>query len=150
MFSLMPWRKERNEVEMRPNRDPLSLFRNEFDALFDRFLGNFPSTWRNMPEMAGAQLEETETEIVCRMDAPGFEAKDFNLELNADHLKIDAEHKEDKGDGKEVSTRRVQQYLWLPKEVDPEKVEATYRNGVLEIHLTKSPEAQGKKIEVKA
>jgi len=143
MFSLMPWRKERKELEMRPHRDPLSLFRNEFDALFDRFLGH-------MPEMRGTQLEETEQEIVCRMDAPGFEATDFNLELNADHLKIDAEHKKDKGDGKEVSTRRVQQYLWLPKEVDPEKVEATYRNGVLEIHLTKSPEAQGKKVEVKA
>jgi len=65
-------------------------------------------------------------------------------------LKITAEHKEDKGDGKEVSTRRMEHYVAVSGNADTEKVEASYRNGVLELRLGKTPEPEAKKIEVKA
>jgi len=74
MFSLMPWRKERNEVSPRTRyNDPLSLFRSEFDQLFDRFFGQWPTAFADMP--VGANREETDTEIVFKFDAPGFDAK---------------------------------------------------------------------------
>ena len=38
----------------------------------------------------------------------------------------------------------------LPGAVDAEKVEAHYRNGVLELHLPKTEEAMAKRIEVKS
>jgi HSP20 family protein len=149
MFSLMPWRKERSEVAPRiRSNDPLSLFRGEFDALFDRFFVAWPTLLPEVP--MGAKLEETDKEFVYQIDAPGFEAKDFNIELTADELKISAEHKEDKGDGKEVSTRQMKHYLSMPANADTEKVEARYHSGVLELRVGKSPEAQAKKIEVKA
>ena len=149
MFSLMPWRKERSDVALRnrPN-DPLSLFRSEFDALFDRFFGPWPDLMND--RAGGASMEETDKEILFKFDAPGFEAKDFNIELTADQLKITGEHKEDKGDGKEVSTRHLQHYVTLPAKADTEKVEASYRNGVLELRLGKSPEAKATRIEVKS
>lgn len=37
----------------------------------------------------------------------------------------------------------------LPPEVELEKVEAVYRNGVLEVHLPRKPEAVGRRVEVK-
>jgi HSP20 family protein len=38
----------------------------------------------------------------------------------------------------------------LPPGVDSEKVKATFKNGILEVHLQKSKESKGKKIEIKA
>jgi HSP20 family protein len=40
--------------------------------------------------------------------------------------------------------------LSLPPGVDADKVKATFKNGILEIHLQKSKEAKGKKVEIKA
>jgi len=144
----MPWRKERSEVAPRTRyADPLSLFRNEFDLLFDRFFGQLPTVFAEMP--VGPKMEETDKEIVLKFDAPGFDVKDFNVELTAEQLKITAEHKEDRGEGKEVSTRKLEQFVALPANADTEKVEAAYRNGVLELRLGKTPEPEAKKIEVK-
>jgi len=39
--------------------------------------------------------------------------------------------------------------ITLPAGVEAERIEATYRNGVLEIHLPRTPEAVGRRIEVK-
>jgi HSP20 family molecular chaperone IbpA len=38
----------------------------------------------------------------------------------------------------------------LPPGVDPEKVKATFKNGILEVHLQKTKESKSKKIEIKA
>lgn len=40
--------------------------------------------------------------------------------------------------------------LALPSGIDADKIKATFKNGVLEVHIPKAPEAKGKTIEVKA
>ncbi len=72
--------------------------------------------------------------------------------MTGDLLTITAEHKEaEKGekDGNRAYAR-LERTITLPAYADTEKVAATYRNGVLELRLPKLPEAEGKKIEVKA
>jgi HSP20 family protein len=44
---------------------------------------------------------------------------------------------------------RLRRTVTLPSGTDAEKVEATYRNGVLELHLPRKPEALGRRVEVK-
>ena len=44
--------------------------------------------------------------------------------------------------------RHFERVITLPSGADPDKVEAKYQNGVLEVHLGKSPEAQRKRISV--
>jgi HSP20 family protein len=142
MFGLIPWRKQGNGLEARRSGDPLSLFRSEFDSLFDRFFRGWTG-----PEMKGVELEETDKEMLMRMDAPGFEAKDFAIHVTGDTVKVVAEHREGE-DGKKAH-RRLEEYVTLPVPTDPEKVEASYRNGVLELKFAKTEAALGKRIEVK-
>jgi HSP20 family protein len=142
MFGLIPWRKQGNGLEVHQPRTPFGLIGSEFDSLFDRFFRGW-----NWPEMKGAELEETDTEVVVRMDAPGFEANDFDIRVSGDTVKVVAEHKE--GEEGKKAHRRLEEYVALPLKTDPEKVEATYRNGVLELKLAKAEAAQGKRIEVK-
>jgi HSP20 family protein len=66
-------------------------------------------------------------------------------------LTIHAERKhEEKGKDNRYnySERRLHRSVTLPAGVDADKVEARYRNGVLELQFPKSPEAQGKRITV--
>jgi HSP20 family protein len=72
--------------------------------------------------------------------------------LTGDNLVIRAEQKSEAKKGEEESTqqRMFERWVTLPGGADVNKVEAKYRNGVLEIHLPKAPEAQARRIEVKA
>jgi HSP20 family protein len=148
MFSLMPWRKERNGGGALANRTehPLSLFRTEFDTLFDRFFGNWPAAdpWSGW----GLDLDETDAEVTAAVDAPGFEPGDFDIQVSGDTLRITAERKPGP-DGKDGFVRRFHRSVTLPAAVDADKVEANYKNGVLELKLPKTEQAKWKKIPVK-
>jgi HSP20 family protein len=65
-------------------------------------------------------------------------------------LTIRAEHREPP-EGKAVERRhaRLERTVTLPVGVEPEKVEARYRSGVVEVHVPLPPEAKPRRIEVK-
>jgi HSP20 family protein len=144
MFGLVPWRKERQAERSLAQRDqgPFELMRRELDSLFERMFGDWPTVneW-------GLRVEETDKEHVVRAEAPGFEAGDFDVQVSGDVLHIRAERKaDDKGRSEEA---RLERWVTLSPGVDRDKVEARYRNGVLEVRLAKAPEALGRRIEVK-
>jgi HSP20 family protein len=158
MKSLIPW-KRRNEtgggtaLAERP-RDALMQMRREFDSLLDRFFGDRPMmAGRDWPMMGlGFDVDDKENEIVVRADAPGFEPDDFNVEIVGNNLVLKAEHKEEekKGNGYQYRRGHLFQNVPLPHGVDADKIDARYRNGVLEVHVPKGEEAKGKRITVKA
>jgi HSP20 family protein len=150
MFGLVPWRKDRNGSGALANRTehPLSLFRSEFDTLFDRFFGSWPAFDANWPAW-GLDVDETDNDVLVQVDAPGFEPDDFDIQVSGDTLKITAERKAGKGD-RRTYERRFQRSVTLPAAVDAEKVEAAYKNGVLELTLPKTERSRWKKIPVKS
>ena len=124
----------------------LQTFVTEFDVLFDRFLGNMPATSgvpAEFERMWAFDFEDKEKEVVIRADAPGFELKDFNITMTGHRLTILAERKEET---RELTFERL---VAVPEDVDPKKIEAVYRNGVLEIKMPKLPSAETRRIEVK-
>lgn len=154
MFGLIPWRKERH-TELSPVRresDPFTLMRREFDSLFDRMFAAWPGL-ENGPERWGLDIEEKEGEALVRVEAPGFEASDFEVNVTGDTLLVRAERREEKKEGEEAAPafrrERFERWVSLPPGTDAEKVEARYRNGVLEVRLPRTPEALGRRIEVK-
>jgi len=142
MFGLLPWKKDGNGALANRAEHPVSLFRNEFDTLFDRFFGSWPDNtgW-------GMETEETDAALAVKMDAPGFEPGDFDVQVSGDTLRVTAERKGQKGDGN--FERRFSRSVTLPAPVDAEKVQARYKNGVLELTLPKTEQARWKQIKVR-
>jgi len=90
-------------------------------------------------------------------ELPGLEEEDVEVELSDEGLTIRGEKKqeqEERGEGYYRAERTYgafQRFIDLPCEVDGEKAEAEFRNGILTVILPKRPEEQGnrKKIQIK-
>ncbi|MDY6765231.1 MAG: Hsp20/alpha crystallin family protein [Halobacteria archaeon] len=76
-------------------------------------------------------LFEEEDEFVLTIEMPGFDLKDINLNYYEGRLHVSAEHVDEERGRKKTFHRTLR----LPKEIDEDKIEATYRNGVLEVTL---------------
>ena len=150
MFPLM----ERAERGLRRESNPLSLLREEVDSLFDRFFKGWMVPEDVFREMPAWEWEETEKEFVGRVPVPGFEPAEIDVRLHDNVMTIKAEHREEKGKAKEGPVEshygRLERTVTLPEGTNPEKLEAHYRNGMLEIHVPRVPEAAPRKIEVKS
>jgi HSP20 family molecular chaperone IbpA len=153
MFNLIPRRREREMVRAltRPEYTPFELLRREFASLFAPFFVPWPLEFTKELQPCGMEVKEKEGEVVVRAEVPGFEAKEVEVSVQGEELTILAEHtepaKEEKGERRHA---RLERKVSLPPGVDPAKIEAVYRNGVLEVHLPLPPEAKPRRIEVKA
>jgi HSP20 family protein len=157
MVNPVPWKKEKNgfgALTTRGGDHPLAQIREEFDALFDRFFGRLPAAFADFgTHLWGLDMDDTGNEVVVRAEAPGFEAGDFDVHVGNNVLTIRAERKQEAGGDKEAAyseRRSFQRSVTLPAGIDADRVEARYRNGVLELRLPKTEDAQRKRIEVKA
>jgi HSP20 family protein len=99
-------------------------------------------------------FEEREDAWVLRSELPGFSEKEIELSVTGSTVSLKVERKtETKGEGKEqapVTTYRFERSFELPAKVDPEKVEAELKLGVLTVTLPKAAETRPKQIAVKA
>lgn len=143
------------ERSMQPSGDGpffLSRMRDEFDRLFHRFSRNWPTLW----EMGGStwrwgvDMEEKDDTLVVKAEAPGFEANDFDVQVQDHRLVLRATRRSEAKDkkGAKVEEQEFYQSLTLPTDIDKDKVDATYHNGVLTVTLPKTAAAKGKKVTV--
>jgi HSP20 family protein len=148
MFTLIPWKKSRsNGAVANLDSHPFDTFRR-FDEIFDRYFGNSPAYVPQYAPAWGGDLRESEKEIVVSLDAPGFEANEFDIQTSEDSVTVSAEHVVKRGE--ETRTERgLKRQIALPSLIDPNKVEAKYRNGVLEIRFMKAEQARWRRVEVK-
>jgi HSP20 family protein len=109
--------------------------------------------FRNWGLLAG-EVEETDNEIVVRIEAPGMEKKDCQITIDGNILYIRGEKRFERA--MRDSTYHVMERAYgaferaipLPRDVDKDKAEATYTNGVLTIRLPKSGRGQGRVVPV--
>ncbi len=92
--------------------------------------------------------------IIC--DLPGIDIKDVEIQMSGNVLTIKGEKKKEMKAGtervfrEEVTAGRFQRTLQLPLPVDPDKVEAVLKDGVLKIIVAKKEEHKPKQITVKS
>jgi len=97
---------------------------------------------------------ENKENFVVRAELPGVEKDAVQVTFSDGQLILKGEkkHEEKKEDENyyyvERAYGRFQRAIDLPSSVDPEKIKATYKNGVLEVVIPKKEEAKPKKIEV--
>jgi HSP20 family protein len=141
--------------------EPFTSFRREIDRLFDDFLAPAEAGGFGRPSGAmwpSIELKETEQSYAVTAELPGLEQKDVELDLRDNVLTIRGEKREEKSQdlrGRHYSERsygRFERRIPFEQEVDADKVEARFKNGVLSIDLPKNPRAADKtqRIEIKA
>lgn len=145
MLSLVPRRRERTPLA-RWEREPFEVLRRELASLFE--FPWFRTTWEAEPW--GFETEEREKEVVLRTEMPVFELGEVEVTLRGNVLTVRGEHTEPaEGEAKERWHARLERTVTLPAGIEPEKVEARYHSGVLEVHVPRAPEAMPRRIEVK-
>ncbi len=136
-------------------REPLGSLREEMEDLFSRALGEDGGLWPSERILPSLDLAETDSTIEVRMDIPGMEAKDIDIEVNGNLLTVSGERKEDreeKGKTYHRIERRIGSFsrsVTLSCPVKEEAVDAHYKNGILTVKLPKTEEAKSRKIAVK-
>jgi HSP20 family protein len=142
-------------VRWQPRRD-LDLFDSfrRFEDEMDRFFGG--SGLMERPAVTvPVDVFEDEREYRVRADLPGMDKKNIEVKMDNGVLTItgnkESEHEEKK------ESFQLRERVWgtfkrsiqLPTNVDQNRVDAAYRNGVLEITIPKTEEAIPRKIDVK-
>jgi len=157
-MNLIPWKNKRSSE--RTELAPVGRLRAEMDRLFDNFFreGIGDGFDRLLAPVTGhgpmLDVTEDEKSITVKADLPGVEPADIDVRVSGDLLTICGEKKEEheeKRAGYRHTERRFgsfQRSVRLPGEVDPDKVEAEYRHGVLTIRMERAPGTVRKRIAV--
>jgi HSP20 family protein len=97
-------------------------------------------------------IEETDEAFVVEAELPGVKRKDVNVELQNNELRIHGEIKERERKGiLRRQTRRTGEFEYrvvLPGEADPDSVEASLKDGVLQVQVRKAAPDKPRHIEV--
>lgn len=128
------------------------LFRPFFDDVITPF-GRMGSSMR-VPDTDVIE-EENEIRVVCEL--PGMTTEEVELSLENNVLTISGE-KTEKREQRTGETYHISERRWgrfsrsfvLPREVDQERIEASFKNGVLAVTIPKSEKARRRKIEIQA
>lgn len=129
------------------NRDVLPTFSNLIDDFFGRDMLNFPGWNYASPRV---NVREDENNYHVEVAAPGMKKDDFNLSLDNNVLTISSELKEENENKNGSYTRRefshqtFSRSFTLPETVNVDKIDAKYKDGILNIVLPKKEEAKQK------
>lgn len=131
--------------------------RREMDRLWDSFLEGRPvrRTEDEREWLPSVDVSETKNDLVIRAELPGLDPKDIDISMNNGFLTIKGEKKNEKEEKEENYHLIERSYgsftrsVRLPREVQSDKITASFKNGVLKITLPKSEEAKKKEIKIK-
>jgi HSP20 family protein len=111
--------------------------------------GLIPSAWRPMTD-----IYETKDAYVFKVELPGFRKEDIKVEFANETLTLRGERKQEDETKNENCHRLERSYgmfersFTIPKNVDPKKIDATLKDGVLALTIPKVEEAKTKAIPV--
>lgn len=144
---------------------PFEEFDRMLENLFDRdWMHRLRSGWERPlwdrvaplePRMPKVDIVDRDSEVLVRAEIPGVERKDLDVSVTDNTVTIKGqssrETKEEKGDYYrcEISRGAFARTIALPSEVDADRAEAKFSDGILELALPKIKEARRRKIEVK-
>jgi HSP20 family protein len=143
-----------NLIRWQPFRDLLTLQERMNSVLNDPYarLGSpmeSASAW-----FPPVDIHEENDRIVLRAEIPGISREDIELSVENGTLTLRGEKKQEKQVESENAFRQERFYgsfvrsFVLPALIEPDRIQATYRDGVLEVVIPKAEEAKPKKIKV--
>lgn len=132
---------------VRTNQDVFPSISSLLDDVFNNDLrkSNYSATRTTLPKV---NIVEDDNGFEVEVAAPGFDKKDFNINVEHDVLTISSETKHDhKEEGKNYSRREFSYQSFsrsftLPDSADADKIKAKYENGILAVSIPKKEEAK--------
>ncbi len=126
--------------------------------MFDNFM-EFPRDWE-FPMKGGelfpsVDISETPQQYIIRAEIPGMRKEDIKISINRNCLTLSGEKKEEKKTEDEKFHRMESYYgsfqrsFVLPDGIKADKVEASFKDGVLSVAVPKSEESKEKTVEIK-
>ena len=128
-------------------------------SVFDEFFA--PTVWDDFftTQSFGslsADIWEEENDVYVKMALPGVDKDDIKITINEDNISIvgNSKKEEEEKDKKRKYYYRsmessFEQSFNLPTKVDPEKVEAEFKDGVLTVQLPKADEVKPREVKIK-
>ena len=108
----------------------------------------------NLAKVPAAELTETDEALHLKLEIPGMEAKDLDVQVMADRVAIAGERKSESKTEEEGRTRsefrygKFQRVIPLPVRIQNTNVTADYKDGILNLTLPKSEEEKNKVVKV--
>ena len=143
-MTLLNYRPYNAETDDLPSG--LRLFQDSVARMFSE-----PSA---RPWSAGVDILENENDLVLKADVPGVEPKDIDIRMENGTLTIKGERKFE-NDGSHKGYHRIERSYGsfarsfaLPDTVNPDKVKADFKNGVLTVTLPKKEVAKPRAVKV--
>jgi HSP20 family protein len=151
MRDLIPWGRnpQTTPSRYREESDPFMTLHREMNRLFDDVFRTFDiAPFGGTGRMAGwpsVEVIETDKDVRVAAELPGLDEKDVEVVMQDGVLTIRGEKKSDIEDkGRAFSERyygRFERRIPLAWEVEEDKVDATFKNGVLTVTLPKSAQS---------
>lgn len=136
-----PW-KEIDTLERRVNR------------LFEEFVPATLKELNNAPKIPAAEMTETDDAVIIRLEVPGMEAKDLDIQVTEDSVSISGERKFQHKEEDKAKTRsefyygQFQRVIPLPVPIQNTKVTADYKDGILHLNMPKLVEEKNKVVKI--
>jgi HSP20 family protein len=123
---------------------------------FSPFLSNlfddefFPVLTNRTSSMPAVNIKESDKDFILELAVPGIDKKDLKIDINDDVVTISSEsrsEKEEDNDGykrKEFSYSTFCRSFYLPENVNRDKIQASYKDGILKVELPKQEEDKNK------
>jgi len=132
---------------------------DDFFKPWNEWFENGNTFFNRLTTVPAVNIVENKDDYKVSLAVPGMKKEDFNIDVEGNMLTISSEKEENKEEKEERFTRKEYSYssfsrsFTLPDEVNKEKIEAKYEDGVLKLILPKREEAKklavGKHIAVK-
>jgi HSP20 family protein len=110
----------------------------------------FPVVSERTSSMPAVNIREDEKSYVLDLAIPGMDKKDLKIDINEDVLTISSETKSETEESKDGYKRKEFSYssfcrsFYIPENVEREKIEANYKDGILSVALPKQKEEKNK------
>lgn len=140
-------------IRWQPLRE-MDALRHEMNRLFDDF--GMPTSRQNGDLMfvPAAEIDETEEAVNLRLEIPGIEAKDLDIQVTAEAVSISGERRSESRTEEKGVTRSEFRYgsfqrtIPLPARINNQDVKADYKDGILTLSLPKAEEEKHKVVKV--
>ena len=141
-------------VRYNPWRE-MSHLQRQLNSLFDDAL--IPENWSdfsNLSKIPAAELTENDEAFNLKLEVPGMEAKDLDIEVTVDRVSISGERKSETKSEENGRTRSEFRYgkfsrvISLPTAIQNTNVTAEYKDGILNLTLPKAEEEKTKVVKV--